>query len=117
EDRIRLARDLHDGVLQSLTGVRLELQAIAADHGSQPPLQDRLQAIERALAVEQRELRLFIEDLKPSVDAPARAGTLAQRLDEMSARLAAEWKVPIVVRVTPPDFTVPPAAEQAMRLM
>ena len=117
EDRIRLARDLHDGVLQSLTGVRLELQAIAADQNGHPPLHDRLMAIERALATEQRELRLFIEDLKPPAGAPARAESLAGRLEEMSARLAVEWKVPIVVRVTPPALALSSAAEQGMRLM
>ena len=51
EDRIRVARDLHDGVLQSLTGVRLELQAIAAASTSEPGFYDRLLAIERALAL------------------------------------------------------------------
>jgi len=117
EDRIRLARDLHDGVLQSLTGVRLELQAIAAQTTGEPPLQDRLLAIERALALEQRELRLFIEDLKPPVGTPADAGSLAQQLDEMSARLAVEWKVPIVVRVTPAELSLAAAVEQGLRLM
>ncbi len=29
EERIRVSRDLHDGVLQALTGIRLELQAVA----------------------------------------------------------------------------------------
>src|SRR5262249_6930056 len=29
EDRIRVARDLHDGVLQALTGIRFQLQALA----------------------------------------------------------------------------------------
>jgi signal transduction histidine kinase len=117
EDRIRLARDLHDGVLQSLTGVRLELQAIAAAPGGEPGFHDRLLAIERALAIEQRELRLFIEDLKPSVGKPADSGSLTQHLDEMSARLAAEWKVPIVMRVAPTDIALPPAATQGIRLL
>ena len=117
EDRIRLARDLHDGVLQSLTGVRLELQAIAAQPDGDAPLQDRLLAIERALALEQRELRLFIEDLKPSVGASADAGSLAQELEEMSVRLTAEWKVPIVVRVTPPELSLAAGVEQGLRLM
>jgi signal transduction histidine kinase len=119
EDRIRLARDLHDGVLQSLTGVRLELQAIAtaSDRDREAGFHDRLLAIERALAMEQRELRLFIEGLKPSVSPPADSGSLAQQLDEMTTRLAAEWKVPIVTRVTPTDIALPPSARQGIRLM
>jgi len=117
EDRIRLARDLHDGVLQSLTGVRLELQAIAAQPVGEVPIEDRLLAIERALALEQRELRLFIQDLGPPAGRPAESGSLAQRLDEMAARLAVEWKVPIVVRVAPPELSLPPATEQGLRLM
>src|SRR5207248_7724367 len=36
EERIRLARDLHDGVLQSLTGIRLELRATAATLSTDP---------------------------------------------------------------------------------
>jgi signal transduction histidine kinase len=119
EDRIRVARDLHDGVLQSLTGVRLELQAIAtaSDRDREAGFHDRLLAIERALAMEQRELRLFIEGLKPSVSPPADSGSLAQQLDEMTTRLAAEWKVPIVTRVTPTDIALPPSARQGIRLM
>jgi signal transduction histidine kinase len=117
EDRIRVARDLHDGVLQSLTGVRLELQAIAAASSSEPGFHDHLLAIERALAIEQRELRLFIEDLKPSASPPADSGSLAQHLDAMARRLAAEWKVPIVMRVTPAEIAPPPAVMQDIRLM
>ena len=71
---MRLARDLHDGVLQSLTGVRFELQhlwsALAGNGSSNTP--ERLLAMERMLANEQRELRLFIEDLKPATSARRR---------------------------------------------
>src|SRR5207247_7441639 len=62
-------------------------------------------------------LRLFIEGLKPPSEAPVGAEGLKQRLDEMSARLAVEWKVPIVVRVTPIDLALSSAVEQGVRLM
>ena len=117
EDRIRLARDLHDGVLQSLTGIRLELQAIADERGMPVSAHDRLLGIERALATEQRELRRFIEEMKPSATAPVRSGTIANRLDEMCTRLSAEWKAPIVLRVTPTDLGLPQNIEQAVPLM
>ena len=60
-----MARDLHDGVLQSLTGIRLEMRAVAAALDETPSTRDRLFAIERALAIEQRELRFFIGGLGP----------------------------------------------------
>ena len=117
EDRLRLSRDLHDGVLQALTGIRLELQAIAADKGVSAPAHDRLLAIERALAIEQRELRLFIDELKPAATAPVHSGPIAQRLEDMCARVSAEWKTPITLRVVPTELSLPETVDHAVRLM
>jgi signal transduction histidine kinase len=114
EDRLRVARDLHDGVLQSLTGARFQLQLLADDAPSS--VRDRLLAVERAIAIEQRELRLFIDALKPEL--PRRgAGPVANSLEAERARLAAEWKTPISLRVEPADMALPPATEQEVRLM
>jgi signal transduction histidine kinase len=122
EERIRVARDLHDGVLQSLTGIRLEIRAAATsanDGGPGRPgseaWRDRLVAIERAIAMEQRELRLFITDLEPA--APVAAETLAGRLDALRERFALEWKTPVTIRVAPDAGAVPARLEQAIPLM
>jgi signal transduction histidine kinase len=100
EERLRLARDLHDGVLQSLTAVRFELLAVGqAVRAGDTSASDRLQALERALSIEQRELRLFIDGLKPEV-RPAHV-TLPERLAALRERLVLEWKVPVHMHVTP----------------
>ena len=114
EDRIRVSRDLHDGVLQALTGIRLELQAIADTAG---PVADRLHALERALASEQRELRLFIDELRPAPHGIAEADPIAVRLTEMCSRFSAEWKIPVALRVMPVDVALPRTIEQALRMM
>jgi signal transduction histidine kinase len=116
EERIRLARDLHDGVLQSLTGVRLEIRAVAGLEGLAAAIRDRLVAIERALAGEQRELRFFIADLEPDVrtrnDSP-----LAHRLHALLKRIALEWKTPVTIRVADEMAPVSNRIEQAVPLM
>lgn len=117
EERIRVARDLHDGVLQSLTGIRLRLQALAESPEAASVARDSLLGVERAIAAEQRELRGFIEGLKPLGGAPMAGGTLAAVLDELRVRLSLEWNTPVTVRVVPDDLTVPPASEGAIRLL
>lgn len=116
EERIRLARDLHDGVLQSLTGVRLEIRAVAALEGVAAAIRDRLVAIERALAGEQRELRFFIADLEPSGRA-RNDSPLAHRLHALLKRIALEWKTPVTIRVADEIAPVSQQIEQAVPLM
>jgi len=117
EDRIRVARDLHDGVLQSLTAIRFQLQALADQPVGGGEVADRLLAIERAIAIEQRELRRFIDDLRPPPRRAGEHGALARALEELRDRLAAEWKVPITLRVAPPDLALSADVEDGVRLM
>jgi len=93
EERIWLARDLHDGMLQSFTGIALRLAAIRRLTDS-----DRAAAIsavedaQRMLASEQRDLRFFIQELKPAA-APPEGATLEARLDELAQRMERELNV------------------------
>ena len=117
EDRIRVARDLHDGVLQSLTAIRFQLQALADQPADGFAVGDHLLAIERAIAIEQRELRRFIDDLKPPARRAGEQGALARALDELRDRLGGEWQAPITVRVAPPDLALRAEVEDGVRLM
>jgi signal transduction histidine kinase len=119
EDRIRVARDLHDGVLQSLTGIRLELQSLASHIATEPvhDVRDRLLTMERALATEQRELRFFIEDLQP-VRAQARSGgNLGVRLEELTRQIAARWKTPVTLRLAGLPPALPSEVQDAVPRM
>jgi signal transduction histidine kinase len=115
EERIRVARDLHDGVLQSLTGIRLEIRAVAAALAEEPGVRDRLFAIERALAIEQRELRFFIGGLGPG--GPRDEASLEGRLHAMRERIALEWKLPVTIRYAADSAPLPERVERAIPLM
>ena len=115
--RVRMSRDLHDGILQGLTGIRIEIHDIAGAASLPGGIHDRLLATERALAIEQRELRRLIEDLNPKAGTRAGTETLDGSLRRKVARLSVEWKTPITVHVMPSDLSVPPPLEQAIGLM
>lgn len=117
EERLRLARDLHDGVLQSLTGIRLEMRAVAQSLQEDEAVRARLFGLERALAIEQRELRYFIGGLRPAVPSPDADSSLAGRLDVLRERLALEWKTPVSIRVSPDSQDCPAPLAQAVPLM
>jgi len=120
EERIRVSRDLHDGVLQSLTGIRLEIRAVASSVDTvSDPIRDRLFAIERALAIEQRELRMFIEGLGPARPAAARStfNSVSAKLDVLRERIALEWKTPVTIRVMALEREISTRVAEAIPLM
>jgi signal transduction histidine kinase len=97
EERIRLARDLHDGVLQSLTGIGLRLAAVRGMLGDDPradprAARDALEVLQGLIAREQRDLRFFIQELKPPpLGAAGEGSSLAGSVAELVRRIELEW--------------------------
>lgn len=107
EERIRLSRDLHDGVLQFLAGAGLQMDALAADRSLPADLRGRVLELRRAVSDEARDLRGFITSLRPArgQDAPARP--LAFELEQLGDRLARHWSIAIETQVAGDDLTAP----------
>jgi signal transduction histidine kinase len=98
QERVRLARDLHDGVLQSFTGIGLRVAALrrqAEEAGG--PVSARLGELQQLLADEQRDLRFLIQELEsPAMDEE---GRLPERLEELAARIERTWGLKVTLRV------------------
>ena len=94
EERIRLARDLHDGVLQSFTGFGLRVAAIRRLLEERPAEAHlRLQELQRLVAVEQRDLRFLIQELEPGARDNDEGFILENRLAELLTRVEQEWQL------------------------
>jgi signal transduction histidine kinase len=108
-ERLRLARDLHDGVLQTLTGAALQLQTarrqLTTDAGA---AEDRLSQVQRIIAAGQNDLRFFINQLGPRrTGESAGAIDLKGRVGELAERVRRQWGVPITVATEPDALQVP----------
>jgi len=93
EERNRLSRDLHDGVLQSLTGAALQLETVQRLWETEPAAaRERLSAIQRLIVDEQRDLRFFVRvsKLAPFGLAAGNVG-LNTTLRQLVSRLEGLW--------------------------
>jgi len=109
DERERLARELHDGVLQSLTGATLQLDAIGRLIVTNPAAAHaRLAAVADSLAEQQRELRQWIARLRVA-EQPGRipAAELTASLQKLRDRAA--WQHGIEIDLCVTGETVPRA--------
>ena len=93
EERLRVSRDLHDGVLQSLTACRLNIAAAAASaERTSSDIAAQMRGLERSLAHDQQELREVILNLR-GVGGPRRAAPLR----DLCARVERQWGVTVTL--------------------
>lgn len=119
DERVRLARDLHDGIIQSLTVAALRLDAfprlLEADPGA---VREEARRLQELLAAEQRELRLLVHELKPTGAGPVRSAGLAARMGELRERIASNWGLRMELEGNFREAVLPDAvARQVHRLV
>jgi signal transduction histidine kinase len=102
EERGRIARDVHDGALQSLAGVALRLETIRCQmEVNAPAARAALQELQSLVLLQQRELRTLVRTLQTgSADADA---ALADLLTELVLRVEQEWRLRVKL-----DIDLPP---------
>jgi signal transduction histidine kinase len=108
-ERLRLARDLHDGVLQTLTGAALQLQTARRLLSVDARVaEERLSQVQRIIAAGQNDLRFFIHQLGPR--RPVEGGgpvDLKGRVADLADRVRRQWGVPVVVAADPAPMQIP----------
>ena len=118
EERIGLARNLHDGLLQSLAGIDLKLGAVRQLLDDDPAVaRERVTQIQELVATEQRDLRAFVRALRSPGRESNRSFDLPAALDELRSRIERQWGTRVMVKLSPPSPEVSGAVGHDLYLM
>jgi signal transduction histidine kinase len=95
----RLAQELHDGVLQSMTAAALQLEVAWRLIETNPDAaRARLRDVQQTIGQGQRELRAWTEKLQSAVASPtAAAGDLARALAALRQQVERRWGLRVLL--------------------
>jgi signal transduction histidine kinase len=101
-ERSRLARDLHDGVLQGLAAANIHLKL--SQSRASGDIADHLTQIRQVLSTEQERIRAFVEATRSGGNTPAEPADLGGQIRNLLKVLSDQWGCDVDVTVEPPDL-------------
>jgi signal transduction histidine kinase len=119
-ERLRLARDLHDSLLQSISGSALQLLAARRLLDQQPGAASRrLEDVQNQLERGELEMRSFIGRLRPTHSSMlALDASLSQRLEELRDRVERQWNIKVRIQADlAADAWADPFANEVYRII
>ena len=101
EERVRIAQDIHDGVMQTLTGAIYELKALETLDGTDHHAPG-LRTVRELLHQLETELRGVIQDLRPAeLEGSGLAAAIEAEAGELRTRFGLDCRVKVVGRPKP----------------
>lgn len=104
-ERMRVGRDLHDGVLQGLAAASIQLKILSDEASGQ--VQNRVHAIRSSIAAEAQRIRGFVEESRsPATGPPISSVEVRKSLEHHAQSLGAVWNCKVHIISEPDDLLV-----------